>query len=908
MLQKVEVISSKLYPPKYSRAVVYRRELMALLDEGNYRTLTLIQAPSGFGKTTLMMQKRKALMAQGKIVAWLTLDKSDDNIFSFVKYLVASLQYAGCDVGEGALAIYALASTNNQENFVAALINELEQCKLEIHLFIDDAHLLTDKNVTSTLQQVINFAPDNLYLTLGTRVTPSLNLMQLRLHDQITEIDTNLLKFSIDSATQYISERLSIDIPAEDIRRLYDVTEGWITGIQIAIIALSKSRNPARTISEFSGNSISITSYLSTNIVDPLPEISKDFLLKTSILECFNADLASAVTGIDTAQSIIDEILKDNMFLLPLENAPRWYRYHSLFGEFLQHKLKSMPENLQQQLHKRAAIWLNNNCRPQDAIKHALQAQLNDLAQTLIEQNAYRTMFKGDFGQVKSWINLLPDAQVESSWIIQSANIKCEISTNQPIDALGSIAKARLRFHLPDQLTQLTIFESAAYCFQDDSAKLAALCKKWEATSTFDNVLEVAIGACAIAVSYIQDYKFEQAREALLLVKKRKESELPEAMQIYITCIANLSLVEQGNISRITSSLDHTLAKIEENHSRRSILACMVAGLYVHSLYESNQLEQVLNILANRMDVIEETCLADAVIPAFLSYARVKVSQGNIDEALDTLDRMRSKGESRSIGRVIAASLAERIRIHIFRNDIVSAETLLDRLSTIAEPYSQLKSGTQAEIYLTFRLAECRFSIATGEFQDGINKLKKELSKSRQNKRTYLSVKILILLSISHFKNNNLELMTNSLYQALEQGLQCGLIRSFTDEGKVMLEMLEYMNDNSKHITTELDAYTKSLIATFSVQPSQTPEKLARILPSKPIIFEALSKREHEILELLTQGLPNKRIAAITNLSVDTVKWHLKNIYNKLDVNSRSQAADLARNHGLSQHNNQDYI
>ena len=366
-----QLLTTKLYIPQLHVNIVPRPRLYERLDEGLTRKLTLVSAPTGFGKSTLVTGW---LSESDQPVAWLSLDQGDNDPVRFWTYLIAAIQTIHQEMGAEARQIVSAPQLRSTEPVAISLINDISQLAHDLIVVLDDYHIIEAGQVHAGLSYLLEHQPPNLHIVLITRVDPSISLARLRAHSQLIEIRAEDLQFSTEEAATLFNEKMGLNLKPEQIEALNTHTESWVVGLQLAALSLKGQPSYDTFIEEFTGGHQFILDYLTEEVLVTLPDAQREFLLRTSILERFCGKLCQAVTGDPSSQQMLDEIRKSNLFLIPLDTDGRWFRYHHLFAEVLYALLERDHPDEIDALHLKAAAWFESEGHPGEAVDHALRS------------------------------------------------------------------------------------------------------------------------------------------------------------------------------------------------------------------------------------------------------------------------------------------------------------------------------------------------------------------------------------------------------------------------------------------------------------------------------------------------------------------------------------------------------
>src|SRR5437588_1426780 len=421
------ILATKLYIPRLRPNVVSRPRLIERLNEGLHRKLTLISAPAGFGKTTLVSEWVEGIE---RASAWLSLDEGENDPARFLAYLVAALQTIAATIGEGVLGMLQSSQPPPPEAILTALLNEITTLPDHFVLVLDDYHVIDAKPVDHALTLLLEHLPPHLHLVIATREDPALPLARLRVGGQLTEVRAVDLRFTPSEAAAFLNQVMGLDLSAEDIARLSTRTEGWIAGLQLAAISMQGQQDTASFIKSFTGSHHFVLDYLVEEVLGQQSESVQTFLLRTSILDRFCGPLCDAVV-LDpsvSGRAALEDLERANLFIVPLDNDRRWYRYHHLFADLLRQRLQqstaSSPEDEGggvAELHRRASQWYEDQGLEIEAFHHAVAANDVERAARLVEGDGMPLQFRGAVIPVLQWLESLPKTVLDarpSLWVM----------------------------------------------------------------------------------------------------------------------------------------------------------------------------------------------------------------------------------------------------------------------------------------------------------------------------------------------------------------------------------------------------------------------------------------------------------------------------------------------------------
>src|SRR5947199_8822846 len=403
------ILATKLYLPRLRPNVVSRPRLIERLNEGLYRKLTLISAPAGFGKTTLVSEWVEGIE---RPIAWLSLDEGDNDPARFLTYLVAALQTIAATIGEGVLGVLQSSQPPPPEAILTALLNEITTLPDHFVLVLDDYHVIDAKAVDQAFTYLVEHLPPQMHLVIATREDPQLPLARLRARSHLTEVRAADLRFTASEAAEFLNQIMGLSLSAADIAALEDHTDGWIAGLQLAALSMQGHQDVPGFIRAFAGDHRYIVDYLVEEVLQRQPEPVRRFLLQTSILDRLNGSLCDAVTGQEEGSARLEALERGNFFVVPLDDKRHWYRYHHLFAKVLSVHLMAEQPHQVATLHRRASEWYEHNGSTTNAIRHAMAAEDFERAADLVELAVPAMLRSRQEATLLGWLKALPDELV----------------------------------------------------------------------------------------------------------------------------------------------------------------------------------------------------------------------------------------------------------------------------------------------------------------------------------------------------------------------------------------------------------------------------------------------------------------------------------------------------------------
>jgi len=919
------VLITKLLPPRYHHAPLLRQRLLDRLNNVAYQLLIHIRAPGGFGKTTLLTQWRKTLIEQGHKVGWINLDEIDNEESQFLSYWVEALKQAGCPVQQQLADAYERGRPETLDNFLTVLVNVLADFEDELYLILDDYHCINNPRIHDLLGRVVKYAPANFHLVISSRTELPACLEEQRQKNRGNELNVRSLRFSESETQTFLTERMTISVSAESCRALFEATEGWIAGIQM--LALSNElKDPDLT--DWSKGLYPLAETILENTLSNLPADTQDLLLRLSVLERFNVELCEEVLGVRNAQSVLESLAADGLLLVPLDHDEQWYRFHTLFSEHLRQRLAkrvvaslgdlhlrakhwldvgdpesrpSLSSFLREckselnavdlpSFHYRASLWFERKGQLVEAVHHALASEGEERAYDLIDRCVMSVLATGDLNTILAWADKVPPSELASRWHLRVARFWAMV--------LGGLhlQNARKELHELHQATALVdgfstfeyqVCQRTFAALSGDSLSTLELLNHWPPSGdTYHN----AVACNALIYALATASRFDDVPSILAYHPEPPPNATRGFTYAYRQSIIGWIQFLKGNLAKASSGLSEALQRLDECFGRRSAPSCVVSGYLAETLYETNDLDALESLLGGRLEVMNARVFFESYIRALLAGARLQHLQGNDDAAHELLERLRLFGQKTDLHRPIAAALAERTRLLLLAGDVQGARNLQGQLDSLAAPYTAplapAAMGSTFDIPVLAILSRARCALSEGDAQDALDNLDHLSSLTPELRLDYfVKVRLLQSLALRQLGDSG---WGNTLIQLLEITARHQLFRSLCDEGPEMQSLLQALV--GKLPSPSLEEHLAKILSGFrNTQPA----------PQRQHPDYSLSGREQDILELLVQGMPNKRIALALNISAETVKWYLKKLFTKLNVSDRLHAVDKARREKL---------
>jgi len=914
----IEILGTKLFIPRPRKNLVARPRLVDCLNEGLDKKLTLIAAPAGFGKTTLLSEW---IPQSPRCVTWLSLDDNDNDPVRFWNYFIAALQGLRHNLGENVLVLLQSPQTPPFPSVLTTLINELATFPDEFVIVLDDYHVIESQPIHEALTFLIDHLPHNMHLLITTRMDPPLPLARLRARAELTEIRANDLRFMPDEAAAFLSQVMGLNLSAEEVRTLEQRTEGWIAGLQIAALSMQSHRDLQEFIQAFSGGHRHILGYLAEEVLNQQPKSILDFLLQTSILDRLYGPLCDAVTGDSGGQAILKNLEHANLFITPLDEEGRWYRYHHLFAEVLRARLQQLQGDRIGELHQRASIWLEQNGFMPEAISHSFASKDFENAARLIEMVGVT-----QFGQpviqtsLKSWLDALPEE------VINTRPMMFLMHAWQLFVQLDMSAASRMVDGAERVLQQVLhkLNEDTARNLGGSIAAMRAFSNAFTPSPDLDQVL--ASAKTALAVLGPGEFNFRGFAAGAAGAAYLKRGDLVQAEQMFAEAV-NAGHAA-GNIYMLGAATDNLIQVMRiRGQWHKAIALCreILGGVFkdgkqafpplgmIYSslaglLREMNELEEARYYANESVLLADKSTNPGHTIFSYFVLAHVKQAQQDWDGVLDVLAKVSTWMRQQPGMWYLDLLPAVEAQFQAMSGNLTPAfrwamtsdwpEGPLTQVSTTWEliwQYEHLRIA-RAQIFI----AQGRIAGNIGLLKDTADYLKRQQIVAEASRLDWYQIKLLILRARCHDGLGETVDAANHLERALLLAEPEGCIRVFVDEGDAMRRLLldyqtivkKKLSDGADGESSRLLTYTDKLLAAFS-SPVSIEESKPTIMP------EPLSQRELDILRLIAAGRSNQEIAEMLVIAVSTVKSHINNLYGKLGTNRRTEAIAIARSLGL---------
>ncbi len=899
-----ELLSTKLAPPRPRPSLVVREALLARLDEGLEHKLTLLSAPAGFGKTTLVSEWIAAHNEHQDAlsVAWVSLDLGDNDPVRFWRYAITACQALHENVGESALALLQGSRRLPLETLLTTFINDLAQCTCRGVLVLEDYHVITSQQISESVTYFIDHLPATLHLLMLTRSNPPLPLARLRAHDDLYELDAADLRFSSEETRAFLRQTFPFPLSNEAISRLEARTEGWVAGLRLLALALQGRKDPQdleHMLVTFTGSHRHVLEYLVADVLSSQPQAMQEFLLQTAFLTRLTASLCDAVTGRNDSESMLEQLERANLFLIPLDEAGRWYRYHALFAEAMQHEARRrLGEDHLHLLYDRAGRWYEEHGLVAEAVEVALSARDFVRAAALIDAILGPQSIGEELFTLLRWIEQLPQEVLSTYPALCLTYAMALLFIRDRSDPMIMPVIQRLlemaeRFWQAEgnrpKLSQLLAARNQIAWWQGDFPQAFAAARQalellpeqevfWRATVILPIAIEELLAGRI-------DLAQQGAREAQVCFEAAKN---PYGARAATQALAEI-YYRQGELHTASQLYQQLFTEATDDPVDMASARIGLAALS----YEWNELESAEQELAQALDLgkrnteelgkyyMEQFLL----IPGSLALARVLHARGKTAEAQQLLQDLVVLTQERKWIYLHREVLACQARLQLSIDDLAAVQRWLTTIAQLGKDFRLLQREQEA-------LITARLHIAQGETEEALRLLENWQAVAHTQKRTRSELEIQIQIALAEFARKQWPQAKQSLLEALTLAQTEGYKRIFLDEGEPMATLLRAIlpevreEPPATYVRSLLLAFTRSQPEQHTSPPSHTAAAL---------LIEPLSYQEQRVLRLLAAGRSNPEIAQELVVSVNTVKTQVQSIYRKLNVRSRWEARDAAR-------------
>jgi LuxR family maltose regulon positive regulatory protein len=896
------IVESKLYPAAGARNPLPRPRLDSSCDvlDGRY-AVVLVAAPAGYGKSTLMAHWHAHFASRRIPCAWLSLDEDDNDKTRLLRHLVAALRKADPRVGRAVAAKLPADFSGDTKPQIEALAAELSTIQGRIVLFLDDLHFVQDPESIQIVDWLANYAPRTVQYVIGTRDKHGLRLGGLRVRRQLLEIDLRQLQFDSAEAAQFYRNRLGHDLPTADLERLLVKTEGWPAALELAALALTGLGDPGRFIEGFAGTHSTLVDYLGEAVLSRLEERTRSAVFRISMLDRVCAPLAQALGAIDDAEEMIEALRVRNLFLIPLDDSGTWFRFHHLVGDFFRERYRRTAPQHAKECLVRGARWMHANGYIEDAVNCMIRAEDWEQATRWVAESLEELVFRRGYHQtILRWMNALPETWVDRYPVIR-------IQYAFALSFYARYQKYEAQIHALQQLLQrleshpqrddgkinelrcaVELLTAMSTGLRDEGTLGGELAAEWLAHWPQESMRRKGVMGNVLAFGHKTAGTIDRGLE--VITESRRWLEQAEgyyalSWTAYLEAVLHM---KRGSFleARLACELGLELVEreLQGHRGQASMLHAMLAGI----AYEFDEIDAAVMHVEQAMSCVSECSHADAIIVAYITQARIQRLRRDEDGALAILREGQELGERRGLRRVTLSLAAEECSglVRAGRHEearLVAARFGFHELHAAGGPSGLIhdKALRAASRYLLPQAP----TVVVGALDPAIESC-------RRLDFAHRSVELLLIRALARQQASDSAGAETDFIEALVIAAPRRYLRVFLDEARELGPLIGRL---------DLERLRGSQAAPLArrLQQQMLGKPEGPLPQTSGSVSNQLTRREVSVLKRLESGLSNKEIAEAIFVSEGTLKWHLHNVYSKLDVKNRSGAISRAKDLGI---------
>ncbi|MBZ0211340.1 MAG: LuxR C-terminal-related transcriptional regulator [Hyphomicrobium sp.] len=882
---------TKTVPPAVRKFAVQRPELMKFLDGAAARRVILFRAPAGYGKTIIAAEWSQRLREAGSLVAWLSLDSDDNEPGAFAYHLARAFESAATNLGREAIELLQASNLIPARNVISSLLNAVAETDCETYLFLDDFHVVSDARCHELMKMLVRYAPSTLHLVLISRTEPRFSLSRLRLEDELVEIDVPLLKFKPQEICDFLGDALCHRLGKAGIAKLHATTEGWPAALQLSRIALTNSADPVAHVRTISGTSRTISEYFEDTLATE-PEEVVDFLLKTSILEQMNGSLCSAVAGTSEEAAILEALEREQFLLVPLDESGNWYRYHNLLREFLLDRLRTRMGDQLQDLHRRACRWYAARQMWSEAVHYAIAAGDYPLALEFIENCAMSMVARGDLLTLLSWEQQLPKELMSGQLEVKLALAwgMSLVTRFKEAEVLLTQVEAGTHAALGSDLWWRCRAARAVFCaLTEDSARGRDIALECLAGYKFDAFNFNAL-CNVVRYAYLKsgDWKAFYAVPNPDPSAGEASYVLPEN---YRLCLYGLAAVKQLRFDEAFDFYAVAQSLAEKYAGAKSVSASMLTALIARLEYERGDVTGAEVRVLDALELIETTAFHEGFRNAFFVLVRAAAVRGDYTRAMSLLNRAERLSWERGWGVVVAMLLVERTRLLLANGNVSEALALMPAFD---ELHAKHAADLGASIRTWRLVAKGLIDAASENLEDAAAALSEAFSGLLSTDDRFIALRVGIDLAVLYDRLGFLAKSHALLKKLMAWGAEANMPSFVLDHERRIVPILLKARDAA---VFDGDDLAIRFVNGLLLQLRERLQAMRKSAAARPP--DELTARERTIVEFIARGRSNKEIARELGVAPETIKTHLKRIFQKLSAESRAQAVVRAQSLGM---------
>ncbi|WP_233808794.1 LuxR C-terminal-related transcriptional regulator [Paraburkholderia sp. HP33-1] len=902
------LLVTKITVPREDVVDVTRRRLVEKLCAQSLK-LTVLCAAAGSGKSTLMQQCHRYLERRGWQCAWLTLDDADNDVQRLSQGLQAAFSAAG--VWENSPAPSSSAPVSSSVAVIANLQHQLEQGR-RVVLFLDECDALVQDDALAAIRALIGTASSNFRTFVTCRSTPALGQARHRLQNALLEVDGDDLRFDLQETRALMESYLGNPIGNDDARLLCERTDGWVAGLQLACLAALEQDDGDRYLRTFDASQGHIADYLAHEVIAGLDDSEREFLFLTAALKDVNGDLCYAITGRRDSEALLADFHERRLFIKRVDgqDGRRWYRYHTLFADFLRHQWLSKEPERAQQLYRATCEWYAANGMPFEAANYARLGGQRERSIELLESIAMAAMQRGQFNVVVSWAEAISPGDWQSYPHLSIAYLWALAFSEQPRRALEMLETLR---QCASGEAFISMLEHSAIVVElivagrsDDMEKV---CREGPQALSYmarRDAFHHSALALAVAHGHLAQGDFGRARNVLFDARAVVMERGQLFGNVFFEMLEGVALGSELRLHAALAHLRRGMEMARQDGPTYSHASAVIAGFLGETLYETNDLAGARQVLKGHLPLICESGLPDAIYVAHVTMARIVLHEGDVAAAWAYLLDAETIGLRRRLRRIVNAVRWEMVRLACSQGD----HDEVARLAAQIPPDTDTGGLLTPVDELVRDIAPLRMALWQGRPEGVTNALAHLKARLRPGGSRPRWLKLTILHAIALQMNGSGGAAIGEMCAALRVGLKGGAVRAFIDEGPDAAALIEdagpsFIAGLAPHESHALQSRYEYLLGVARsvhgkghVAPAREPLRRAPVadaVSGAKASPDRLTERELQIIACLERGLTNQALAATLQISETTVKWHLRNVFGKLGVGNRTEAISVAR-------------
>ncbi len=878
----------------------WRPRLLEQLKQARHRRCIVIEGPAGSGKTHLLSAWRRELMAGASDVVWLDLGAGDDAVAAFSAVLLDALSQLGPGRGQDLPQREGDSAQDGAlERLAIALLRGIAQRPNDVTLVFDGAHHLRDARILAALQLLLDHGPPNMHCVFAARTPLALSLARLRAQEQLFTLDFEALRFTPEESAEWVQSLL----PAcddESVRCLHALSEGWAAGLQLLCLHVRQAGASAQQLRD----ARILAPYFEREVLARLSRADRQWLVRCALPEHFNAGLCEALA--DSSGQRLARLQSQGVFLLPAGQRydQDWWRLHPLLRDVLQADVEALPPDERRRLHALAWHWFAARSMVHDAVHHALQAGAQDEAARMVQAAATEMFEQGELRRLVGLVRQLPDALVRERNSLRLWMAWVQVYERRLEE--GALSLAQLQRDLvdasPAERFRLTLLRGLHAVQCDDSAAAVAILPLLQEEPPGADVMALTGRRNLLTWIYLYRGDYEKARLVQL-------GEVPTNLQgqpLYGTpfgvlagrCLVGLTHAVEGQMIQAERIYRDVLFEADRRGSGCIDAGCLAVGLLAEVLYELNDVAGAVRLLEQRLEVLQRVSIPDTVMRVMLVMGRAHGLAARPLASLACFEQAQAYAERMGLDRLLAYSLMEQVKIHLMRNAPEAARAHMAQLDALDARHRGSAIGTLSEIHVAAERARIQQAMHAGDWAGALQRVQTLEALCRERGRVRRIPYLRMLAAAIARRLGQADAAQAHVREALRLGNRLGLIRTLldahADAALLIQEAADGLDDDPV-----LRFYAERLAFAARTQPAQVePPGASQQRAAREKAFASLSPREAEIVQLLLQAMPNKKIARVLGLSLDTVKWHLKNCYSKLGLGGRDEVVERLRDLG----------